>query len=374
MTQAPTLYRDKLRFLLDWDESLHPRDDAGKFAGSGGGGHMPREAAPDAPAEKQRRTEAKAAVETMESLLPDAMRYAAQQLEGHKLSPEPPKKWAATFDHPHEVGNEEFVRMRVVSQELVKSRAADLLTERGLVAEPAGNPRLLADTVGTKVWNAWQSSSKTGLGVALQMAAAEELNTYETQSLTRDDEAMARTSVISALTHKVERTSLGVSDPGYSASRYPEFKGSPEAVQKAYDLAMGRAKAVVRAQWETAQYVLQKAGMEHVEVYRALQLPTSKVEATRIEPSPKGSLVSVEKLPDLKLKQNAVASTTFSRDLANKWHGEDVPHQEPTTRVVVRFRAPRTSVLDGANNGARHCGGEGSRADGHGGAAMGCLS
>ena len=95
------------------------------------------------------------------------------------------------------------------------------------------------------------------------------------------------------------------------------------------------AVAHLRATWEASQYVLEKAGVEDMTLWRGLVLPRADLpEAERYDP-----------LPSIQLKRAAAQSFTAEPDIANSWSGVDVgPIAEPT-RVVLRASVPRTAML-----------------------------
>ena len=92
-----------------------------------------------------------------------------------------------------------------------------------------------------RVWSAWKQKSSEGLGLSLQLAAARELGGHH--RMTEDEVA--------------------------EAEAHAETYGGMDTLQ-----------AYVRAQWETTQMVMQKAGETSVSVYRGLMLPGKAVDQT----------------------------------------------------------------------------------------------
>lgn len=100
------------------------------------------------------------------------------------------------------------------------------------------------DTLIRDTWDQWKNSSSNDASKTFQLAAAEELGGY----------------------HRIseEEQKRLISDT------------SPAEYQA--------LKAYARAQWETTQYVMRRAGIEDVEVYRGLMLDNDLVSSTKQEP------------------------------------------------------------------------------------------
>jgi hypothetical protein len=97
-------------------------------------------------------------------------------------------------------------------------------------------PQMISD-----VWDQWKRSSSDGLSMSVQLAAARELGGH----------------------HRMT----------------PEEVIEAEAEAKPYG-GIPVIQAYVRAQWETTQMVMDKAGADKIEVYRGLMLPGNMVNAT----------------------------------------------------------------------------------------------
>lgn len=265
-----------------------------------------------------------------------------------EVSPGLPDKW--TWDTTDRQ-DEDYLRTRAVAKELVSMRTVALINERGLGGQaptledrfgvpiptlPTDRPPTdVGARIGERVWEAWKGSSASNLGVALQMAVADELGVHQTEALTDKDRGRGASAALTEFTTQKEREALGD--------------------EKSVALAMGRVKAYVRAQWETSQFVLDKAGTDYVDMYRAVILPKDRVDA--ITPVTKAEEPPTEfvphrreqvftKLPTLTVKLNAVASATTQRSVANGWGGVDVKIPEANRqRVVLRYHAPREAVF-----------------------------
>lgn len=261
--------------------------------------------------------------------------------------------------------------------ELAKAQADRWVEEQ---SEPIPSEGLIQN-----IWEAWKRKSSEGLGLSLQLAAAQELGGH----------------------HRM--TPEEVEQAEYHAEQFGGKRGMP------------LLRAYVRAQWEVTQYVMAQAGESQVSVYRGLMIDGAKVKATphqyvdlqgqplpppsNIESHPEGektkqgntvlrpyvrfqfngeqfvvekdrrppqSILEVgatpwesdaqaiqrrldrymktdqakafTKLPEIVLQRAGAQSTTGDRSVANTWEGVGVPISDPT-RVVLRIAAPATSVL-----------------------------
>lgn len=105
-------------------------------------------------------------------------------------------------------------------------------------------PNLTSSEVISTVWESWKRKSSEGLGLSLQLAAARELGGHHRMTPDEVREAEA------------------------------------EAVQQLGNNGMATLQAYVRAQWETTQMVMAKAGQDKVSVYRGLMLAGDRVKGT----------------------------------------------------------------------------------------------
>ena len=89
-------------------------------------------------------------------------------------------------------------------------------------------------------------------------------------------------------------------------------------------------KALVRAKWETAQWMLEKAGLDKLQLYRAIDIKESLF--------PDRTVQGYAPIPDLTVKRNGAASTSYDRGVPNSWgNGKN--------RVVLRAVVPRTAAV-----------------------------
>ena len=154
------------------------------------------------------------------------------------------------------------------------------------------------------MWSDWKSSSLSESGRAIQLAAHEELGArLDTKhwpgSVSRD--SLVRT----------------IND------MYPDIGG--------YE----GFKAVVRATWETSQYMLDKAGEKNVQLYRAV--------GDRFLKDHEGwtgdNYNHGEKMHDVTIKRNGAMSTTTNPQIANNWGSYK------GDRLVLRLDVPRTAII-----------------------------
>ncbi len=256
------------------------------------------------------------------------------------VEPGEPDNWKFDSDSPGE--DEDYIRTRAIALELVKSRTTEIFEERGLES----NRKNLPETIGDRLWDEWKSSSQSNLGLAMQMAVADELGTLPTAWLAQNPQkqALARMEMVNAFTTSEERQALRPSAPSGPDHIAEQQAAVAEGQAKAAALAEGRVKAYVRAQWETTQFILEKSGAKDVESYRAVMVPRADLEATTNEPFKTG-YSNYTKLPELKLLQNSIASATSKASVANEWNGVDVKDKSTTERVVLRFRSPREGIF-----------------------------
>jgi hypothetical protein len=286
----------------------------------------------------------------------DIVEGASSPAEDVKLNQLP-----QTFD-PLEKGGSatDYKLTQAIAKKLSIERAAQVLVERGIVKD-IDAARTKVENVDRELWSAWKSSSTSNGGKLLQVAVAEELG-----GKLREHEDLKAQQVIAD------------ADTEYKA--IGGFNG---------------VKAYVRGKWETSQYLLDKAGIQTVSVYRGVNIspaPTwsiaevnqTSVSAPPVAPEQAGAsgnmwrarstdgdtryfatkdqadnfvkvkeeenppepLEKVEspagreyyKYPDISVRRNGAASTTTDPKVANDWDGA-------TGRVVLRAEVPRTAVV-----------------------------
>lgn len=208
----------------------------------------------------------------------------------------------------------DYERTRGIALYIQSKRAAQLMEKRGL-------ERISPDVISSHLWSAWKSSSKSDWGLLLQQAAAEELNGHM-----RFPEKINGTETSKRLEGAIRQAKH---DAGSA-------------------FTMAHLRAYVRATWEASQYVMRKAGIKDMTVWRGVMISKRLVEQEQqheIETKTTwGDPAKYKQLPGIKLLRNGCASTTSDPGTANAWGGAGVEDQD-STRVVLRIQAPRTAVL-----------------------------
>ena len=258
-------------------------------------------------------------------------------------------------------GTEHYDQTRGLAVAMQRARVAEILKARGLAGEKdrsATGVMLPTDmetatAIERVVWEEWKSSSTRPLSLALQVAAADELGAKHrlgpddmeiamsgARRLTSPGEGLARL--------RRDNPELAVS----SATRGEEYDKALIRAQS--DVGMERLRAYVRGTWETTQHLMERAGLDHIGVYRAITLPTATIEASGPEimaDIPHPAYGPTTRLPGLRLQRSGAASWTADPSIANGWGGvssklaADADREGPAERVVLRAEAPRTAVL-----------------------------
>ena len=91
-------------------------------------------------------------------------------------------------------------------------------------------------------------------------------------------------------------------------------------------------KAYVRGKWEATQYILDKADMQRMNLFRTINIPGSWAR------EPVEALNGYDRFTKLEVKRNGAASTSVSRSVCNEWDGS-------MDRVVLRAIVPRTAAV-----------------------------
>lgn len=228
------------------------------------------------------QTASKAGIETIDQLVP-------------QVGEQVPRQWVVGVG-TERVHAADVERTKKLARALVTARTEQLLAERGLEAEGA-------DALRAGAWNAWKTSSSSDDSLAFQIATARELGGD----------------------HKI---------PAADVKRIEDKYGSD----------LPKLKALARAQWETTQFLLDKAGVDHVPVYRALLPEREKIHQQKQE-----RVGSLTKLPELTLTRAGLQSMTADPRIANEWTGwagdKRATIPENRERIVIRAKVPKTSVM-----------------------------
>jgi hypothetical protein len=147
------------------------------------------------------------------------------------------------------------------------------------------------------LWRDWKSSSTSPNGKLLQLAIADELGGRLHEGRIGDPAEVEKT--------KREGNKWG----GYDA-----------------------VKAYIRGKWETTQFLLDKANMQTVGLWRGVGLDVTNERTETVTAGP--HVPAFSKLPDTSIRRNGAASWTIKRSVANNW-----------SRVTIRAQVPRTAIV-----------------------------
>ena len=180
------------------------------------------------------------------------------------------------------------------SLQIAIARGAAVKRHDGSVDVDATRGQVKAMT--QRLWDAWKGSSTSQAGLWIQKATAEEFN------------GRMRTKIIHGGTSEKQWTLI---------------------------------RSIVRGQWETTQWMLDKSGNHQLKLYRAVALrdhPKERTVKMESETSKAMQRSPYEYLPDLSIERNGAASTSVNVGMSNGWQNDD-------TRVVMRAVVPRTAAI-----------------------------
>lgn len=223
-----------------------------------------------------------------------AMGYDDEALYGVQMEPGVPTQWV-TGTHNIETpeDQENYDRTAAIVREMAFQRSQEIAEERGI------KPPTKEDI--KDIWYSWKGSSQGMKAREFQQAVADELG---------------------------------------GVTRFTDLQANDLRNRSDFD----RMKAYVRGQWETNQWLMSKAGEDYIDVYRGVIIPTEDIERAGVTMHIFGNNDYGE-LPSVSLKRNGAQSTTSDPDVANAWRGVGTTLTVPSERVVLRIRAPRTSVI-----------------------------
>ena len=205
-----------------------------------------------------------------------------------------------------------------IAKALFKARVAKVAAERGVTLKEQGEA----------VWNQEKGHYETpligeGKPIDLETLLSDDNSLWEDwkSSSTGTEAGWLQAAIAEELGGRL-RTHIGSLDELRQAAD-EGFPGGFDAI-----------KAIVRAKWETTQYLLADAGLNKLNLYRTYTPPEEWFGAIdKRMPTEDG----FEAIPDLKLERNGAASTSTDPRIANGWNGDK--------RVVIRATVPRTSVV-----------------------------
>jgi phage-related protein (TIGR01555 family) len=214
-----------------------------------------------------------------------------------------PGKW----DPLNKTSGTDYKKTQKIAAELSLKRAMQVFEERSIKLKPGVNAKAAIKRLDRDLWTAWKASSTSSEGQLLQVATADELG-----------------GRLNPVTGRGGSVKLDKDEQRLRAEKDYEGIGGYDAI-----------KAYVRAKWETTQYLLDRAGMHELELYRGITLDDEPYKKANEESVREGEYV---KAPTLHIVRNGAASTTSNPSVANGWSDGD-------QRIVLRALMPRTAAL-----------------------------
>jgi uncharacterized protein len=211
------------------------------------------------------------------------------------------------FDPLNKTSGEDYKKTQRLARKMSLDRAVQVFEERDIEIGAGVEMDKAIARLDSDLWVAWKASSTSPEGQLLQVATADELG-----------------GRLNPVTGRGGAVKLDKDAIREQANKDYKSTGGYDGI-----------KAYVRAKWETTQFLLDKAGMQELELYRGINLDPDKYEqAVRDHEVVRG----MKKVPTLKVVRNGAASTTFNADIANGWSADD-------TRIVLRALMPRTAAI-----------------------------
>jgi hypothetical protein len=225
-----------------------------------------------------------------------------------------------TFDPLNDTSGKDYQNTQKLARYLSVKRAIDVLASR-----PAAAPEIEGTEIGdaewkstmeqrlarvdSRLWTAWKQSSTSQDGKLLQVLAAAELG------------------------GRLNQKTADMIDPNamknYADASYSSVGG------------WAGLRAYVRAKWETTQYLLDKAGIKTLNLYRGISFQDhatyQKLLPLMRHYDAGQDIAGHRYMPTLDVLRNGAASTTTDPSVANDWGGGD--------RVVLRAQVPRTAAI-----------------------------
>lgn len=232
----------------------------------------------------------------------------AQNFAADEETRNPPVPWVRAVPESYDPLNEtvglDYKDTQGMARHMSIERAADLLIERDIV-NPANRIDIVKRiaSMDRVLWEDWKSSSTTQNGKLLQIAVADELN--------------------GRLNMKTRDTMNQMETKTYANKQFKEIGG------------YAGVRAYVRAKWETTQFMLDKADVKELSLYRSIDLDMDTLGPHLTKSKEIGGH---HYLPSIAVQRNGAASTTIDSKVANDWG-------DGQTRVVLRALVPRTAAV-----------------------------
>lgn len=226
-----------------------------------------------------------------------ALGYDDDQLFVTGMEPGAPTQWLTGTREPETPEDQEnYDRTTAIVREMAFQRSQEIAEERGITPPTKEDIK--------DIWYSWKGSSQGMKAREFQQAVADELG---------------------------------------GVTRFTDLQA--DDLRNRSDF--GRMKAYVRGQWETNQWLMSKAGEDYIDVYRGVLIPTADIQSSTIVHHEIPGITDNQyaELPRISLQRNGAQSTTSDPDVANAWGGVGTIPTVPSERVVLRIRAPRTSVI-----------------------------
>lgn len=218
-----------------------------------------------------------------------------------------------TFDPLNETSGDDYKKTQYVARTLSLKRAEQVLADRKIELKPGVVAPIALRRLDNSLWSAWKSSSTSEEGQLLQVAVADELGGRLNPKTGHGGKVeLDRDRIIKDANDEYE----GIG--GYAA-----------------------IKAYVRAKWETTQFLLDKAGLSELQLYRGISLDPEKykqAEREKMIAILKQMVEGHAKVPNLTVVRNGAASTSVNASVSNGWSSSG-------TRVVLRASVPRTAAV-----------------------------
>ena len=240
------------------------------------------------------------------------------------------------FDPLNETEEEDYRRTQKIAQAVATDRTMQLIKQRGIKVAAMDNGQFVGQFVDdvenadALLWSDWKGSSTSSGGLVIQLAIADEFGGRIREDALKGSHAQYgdnRNDIIKACNREQIFKSIG----GYEG-----------------------VKAMLRAKWETTQWLLDKAGIQDLKLYRAVNM-YSKTKTPPMDEKSDNYTVNIKidnkpdkpvypdqnifkLLPNLSVMRNGAASTTTDPEIANDWGST-------SGRVVLRAHVPRTAAI-----------------------------
>ena len=211
------------------------------------------------------------------------------------------------FDPLNETSGEDYRKTQRIARQLSLDRALAVMNERKIEFGAGVVPMTALRRIDNQLWEAWKGSSTSEDGLLLQVATADELG-----------------GRLNDKTGKGGKVVLDKKKIAKEADQTFKSIGGYEGI-----------KAYVRGKWEATQYLLDKADLDELELYRGIALDRDKYEQAQGEVE---IVDGYQKATNLNIVRNGAASTSVKASVSNKWSSDD-------SRVVIRLHIPRTAAI-----------------------------